>query len=73
MIDYTTINMIARTEHQLMTKSLAPVPEYGAGQTENQSEHLLQRIGGFIRVVGNGLVSVADKVAAERRTASGPV
>ncbi len=61
MLDYT-VNMIARSEHEQMTRSLASVPEYGGQAKGDQPGWLSQRAGQLLASVGDGLVNLGERL-----------
>ncbi len=64
MMDYS-VNMIARSEHELMTQSLASVPEHGVQTKGDQPGWMAQQAGRLLTAVGNGLVSLGERLKCE--------
>ena len=61
MIEYTAI-MIARSEHELMKQSLAPVSDFGERTQNHQPGWASQQIGKLFQSVGSTLTSLGERL-----------
>jgi hypothetical protein len=69
MIDAYSAIMIARAEHEQMTRSLAPVSDYGSPMQASPRGWLSKHVAGWLCAVGNGLASLGERLTHARDTA----
>ena len=60
-MDYS-VYMIARAEYELRERSLISVPDYGVQTTSDQPGWMAQQAGRLVRVVGNALIYVGERM-----------
>jgi len=65
MIDYT-VNMIARSEHELMKQSLPRVSEFDGRGQSHQPGWASKQIGKLFQSVGSTLASVGERLNHEQ-------
>jgi hypothetical protein len=61
MNEYNAV-MIARTEHELMVRSIAPVSEYGENVISEQPGWVSQQAGRVLSFVGNELAALGERL-----------